>query len=407
MRNYILTAASLGLIWLNASGQIITKEDSLNAGLTSSNSPTVISGYGEANVNVDLRNEIANANLTRNVLFFGHKFSKRIAFFSEMELENAKVANGNPSGEISMEQLFIKFGINNDLYLTAGLFIPRVGIINENHLPTTFNGNLRPMVEQMIIPATWREIGVGLYGRSRRIPGLNYSAAVVNGLNAANFGRGNGIREGRFEGSNATASNLAVTGALLYYYRGFRFQASGYYGGSVGLVKRVADSLLLENGAFGTPVFLREANVQYQSNSGFEFKVLATTTNIYDAGKINRAFANNTPEQMWGAYVEIGCNVLKAFKRETTRSLVVFSRYETLDVNAKVPSNGIRNDELKQQYLVVGITYMPIRGVNVKVDYVSRTTGIPNPALVINPYPSALPFFKQNGFFNIGFGYSF
>ena len=152
--------------------QVITSEDSLNAGLVRSDRTTVISGYGEVKVSYDQQLGTGVANLTRNVLFLGHRFNDHISFFSEMELENARVENGRAGGELSMEQLFIKFDLTKDIYLTGGLFIPRLGIINENHLPTTFSGNDRPFVEQFIIPSTWREIGIGLYGGVKLIGGL-------------------------------------------------------------------------------------------------------------------------------------------------------------------------------------------------------------------------------------------
>jgi hypothetical protein len=386
--------------------QVLTKEDSLNAGLTPAANPTVISGYGQAKVEYDLNNQTGQANLTRNVLFFGHRFNKKISFFSEMELENAKISNGSPAGEISMEQLFLKFNATRDIYITAGLFIPRLGIINENHLPTTFNGNDRTFVETYIIPATWRELGVGLYGNVRSIPGLNYSFALVNGLNAAGFSSGSGIREGRFEGSNATASNLAVTGALLYYVKNFRIQASGYYGGSCGLAKRVADSLQLQYGAFGTAVALSEANIQY-INKGLTFKALGTVVSIPDADKINRAYANNTPRQMMGAYAELGYNILRLFNKQTEKNLTVFGRYEYLDMNAVTPENGIVRDDLKRQYIVAGITFQPVKGVSVKADFVNRVTGEPNQALIINPYPTPLKYYTNSNFINLGIGYSF
>ncbi len=155
----------LFLFCLASRAQVITHEDSLNAGLTPKSAATVLSGYGQAKVQYDLRTKTGVADITRNVMFFGHRFSNNISFFSELELENAKVTNGNPSGEISMEQLFLKFNLSRNMYLVAGLFIPRIGIINENHLPTTFNSNDRPFVEQFIIPATWRELGTALYGQ--------------------------------------------------------------------------------------------------------------------------------------------------------------------------------------------------------------------------------------------------
>src|ERR1041385_6536804 len=215
--------------------QVITREDSLRSGLVSSDKATLIAGYGEAKVSYDLADKTGEADLTRNVLFVGHKFNTKISLFSEWEIEDAKVEGGEPGGEFALEQLFLKFNINRDVYLNAGLFIPRLGIINENHLPTTFNGVDRPFVETFVIPSTWRELGVGIYGQTPRLPGFNYSFGVFNGLNSEEFGGGMGIREGRFEAKHATATNIALSGAALYYKNDFRFQVSGYYGGSVGL----------------------------------------------------------------------------------------------------------------------------------------------------------------------------
>ena len=116
-------------------------------------------------------------------------------------------------------------------------------------MPVNFNGVERPSVEQLIIPATWRELGVGFYGSANRIP-LNYSFALLNGLNSANLVHGDGIRDARAEGSLATANNLAVTASIQYSVGDFKFQASGYMGGTVGLRPRAADSLGLNSGAF-------------------------------------------------------------------------------------------------------------------------------------------------------------
>lgn len=402
----ILSIALAFLIANALCAQVLTQEDSLNAGLVRSDRPTVLSGYGEVKVSYDQQLGTGTANLTRNVLFLGHRFSDRITFFSEMELENARVEGGQVGGELSMEQLFIKFDLTNDIYLTGGLFIPRFGIINENHLPTTFNGNDRPYVEQFIIPSTWREIGVGLYGRSNSLPGLNWSIAAQNGLNAGAFTHGTGIREGRGEGSQANASNLGLSGALLYYTGDFRFQASGYYGGSAGLTQREADSLLLDYGTFGTPVRLLEANAQYHGKA-FRAKVLATQVEIPDADRINRAYANNTPSSMFGAYGEFGCDLWSFIRPAEDRDLIAFVRYEALDMNASIPDNGIDDPTLDRTYVVTGLTYAPVVGVSVKVDYTMRTTGEPNPALNLNPYPQALPYFTRNGFINIGLAYSF
>lgn len=382
--------------------QVLTKEDSLSAGLIKSNATTVISGYGNFRYSNNITEETAKINLDRLVIFVGHKFTKKISFFSELELEDAKIEGGEVGGEFSVEQAFIKFDINRNNYVTAGLFIPRIGVINENHLPTTYNGNDRPFVETYVIPSTWRELGVSYYGTSQKINGLNYSLAVVNGLNSGGFESGSGIRGGRYEGSNASASCLALTGALLYYKNHFRAQVSGYVGGSAGMPKQEADSLQLTSGLFGTPVELVEGNFQYK-NKGFSIKALGVFIAIPNADEINRAYANNTPKNIGGFYGELGYN----FLHKTEKSLVAFTRYENINMNLKIPENGIVNDAINRQFIVAGLSFQPHTGVMIKVDYAYQMTGEINPQLIINPYPQSQPFFKNQHFVNIGLGYSF
>jgi len=397
----------ISIVFLNhaVNAQVLTSEDSLNADLISSDKSTFISGYGEAKYQYDLRYHTATVNLTRAVLFVGHRFNNKISFFSELEVEDAKVAGGEAGGEIAFEQLFLKFNLTKDIYINAGLFTPRIGIINENHLPTTFNGNDRPMVETLVIPATWRELGICVYGSVTKLQGLNYSFGLVNGLNSAEFENGTGIREGRFEGRDATASNIAVTGALLYYLKDFRLQVSGYYGGSAGLSERESDSLQLNSGAFGTPVAVAEANIQYEKN-GFEARALFSMVQIDEADKINLAYASNTPETMTCGYIEAGYNILRAFKKDTQKNLTYFIRYENLDLNSKIPANGIENGLNKQEFITTGLTYHPLKGVVIKADYQFKKTGDPNPAL-INPPQQGDKFYNTNSYINLGLGYSF
>ncbi|MBI1183945.1 hypothetical protein GC194_06715 [bacterium] len=391
------------ILCYSVKAQILTREDSLNAGLDPNHRNVILAGYGEAKVSVDQNLKTANANLTRSVLFVGYRFTPKITFFSEMELEDARVSA--TGGGISMEQCVLKFDLNHSNYLLAGLMIPRIGLLNENHLPITFNGNDRHFVEQMIIPATWREMGVGYYGSSSSLPGLNWSVALLNGLNASRIGFGQGIRDARFGGRDATASNVALTAALLYYRGGFRLQASGYYGGSAGFTQREADSLRLNSGLFGTPVALTEANMQFRHN-GFVLKALATYVYISQAQKLNAAFASNAPQVMYGYYAELGYNLLQG-TRHKDKQCNIFTRYERLDMLAAVPENGIDNDILNQQYLITGITYLPIRNVAIKFDWTHKVTGEPNPAMIFNPSPNAPPYLRVNNFYQMGMAYSF
>lgn len=397
MRYYFLFLFST-LSFLPAFAQV-TNEDSLQKGLNSTDHATLISGYGEVKVSYDLEDKTGEANIPRCVLFVGHRFNKNISLFTELEVEDAKVEGGEPGGEIAFEQMFLKFNLNHDIYLTVGLFTPRFGIINEEHQPNTYNGCERPFVETKIIPATWREIGIGIYGQTPKIPGFNYSFSLVNGLNVEGLGNGEGIREARFEGRNATASNLALVGSLSYRKGPIRFQCSEYYGGSVGLPKEIADTLHLSAGLFGTPVIMTEANILYE-HKGISFRALGTLGKIPDATKINAAFGNACPEMIWGAYAEIGYDLFTPFHMEE-KSLVLFGRFETLDVNGTTAKDVPWDATLRQVFVVGGLTWKPIPSIAAKIDYVYRTTGTPS------DLPANSGFVASKGFLNIGLGYSF
>ena len=407
--NLLITGIIISSISANAQTRtsaqnlVLTNEDSLNQGIAKQK--TVISGYGSASYQRNFNEEQSTANLDRIVMFIGHKFNSKISVFTEMEVEDAKVAGGSNGGEIAIEQAYLKFNLNPKQYIAVGLIIPRIGLLNENHLPVNFNGVERPMVEQLIIPATWREIGIALYGSARRFP-LNYSIALMNGLNSAGFTHGNGIREGRAEGQNATANNLALTGSLQYNYKYFKFQVSGYVGGTVGLNKRDANFLNLDNGMFGTTLYLGEANVQYNKNA-FSARALFANISYPDAAKINVAYAKNIATNMYGGYVELGYDWL--YKKQQQPNLTSFIRYELIDLNSSIPTppKAIYDGTLKQQHVIIGLSYLPIPNVVVKADVRLLNTGNQNPDLVINPAPNAIPFNPNNTFLNLGIGYSF
>jgi hypothetical protein len=399
----IICASAKSQTRTNAQKLIYTNEDSLTQGI--SQQKTVVSGYGSAFYQRNFVARQSKATLERVVLFVGHQFNSKISLSTEMELENAVVVGEEEKGEVAMEQAFLKFNLNPSHYLVAGLFVPRIGILNENHLPVNFNGVERPLVEELIIPATWRELGIGFYGSCNKIP-LNYSIAIMNGLNSEGFEHGSGIREGRAEGSNAFANNLAVTASVQYNWKDFKFQVSGYTGGTVGLSKRGADSLQLNSGAFGEALYLVEGNVQYNKNA-ISAKALVANIHYPDAAKINTAYAKNVATNSVGAYVELGYDWI--YGKPSKGSLITFARYEFLDLNSSIPAppKAIYDGTLKQHHVIAGISYLPIPQVVIKADVRIQHTGKQNPDLIINPPPNALPYHQTTTFLNIGIGYSF
>lgn len=173
----------------------------------SAKSKTSIGGYGELHYNnLESKKEI---DFHRFVLFVGHRYSEKVKFFSEFELEHA-IAGESKAGEIELEQAYIDMDLLDNHTLRVGLFLVPVGIINETHEPPTFYGVERNPVEKDIIPATWWEGGFALTGNV--VKGLKYDLVLTSGLEVDPTAYK--IRDGRQKTAKATAENEAITGRI-------------------------------------------------------------------------------------------------------------------------------------------------------------------------------------------------
>ncbi|VAW67199.1 FIG01060344: hypothetical protein [hydrothermal vent metagenome] len=168
---------------------------------------TTIGGYGEMHyINTDSTNQI---NMHRFILFMGHEFNNKIRFWSELEVEHAKVdADG---GEVAMEQAFLEFDLADETALRTGIILVPVGLINETHEPPTFYGVERNNVEKYIIPTTWREGGVSLTGRFA--DSFSYDLAMHSGLEIS-AGGDYAIRGGRNSVRKAPMNDPAYTARI-------------------------------------------------------------------------------------------------------------------------------------------------------------------------------------------------
>ena len=118
-----------------------------------------IAGYGEAvynafaNVKEDgsaagQKNQI---DFLRQIIYVGFRFNDWILLNTEIEFEHAKAGDGQP-GQVAVEFGYIDLQFQPAFNLRTGMVLIPVGIINEFHEPTTFQGALRPETERFIIP---------------------------------------------------------------------------------------------------------------------------------------------------------------------------------------------------------------------------------------------------------------
>ncbi|WAK02579.1 hypothetical protein [Methylobacter sp. YRD-M1] len=320
-----------------------------------------IGGYGEANYQAivgDEKGKKDNADFERLVLYAGYKFTDSILFNSEIEFEHGSTDDG---GTVSVEFAALDFFIDPMANIRAGMVLLPMGFLNTIHEPPFYFGNNRPEVERQIIPSTWREIGVGLFGEI--LPNLTYTAYVVNGLNAADF-NSDGIRSGRQKGSQAKAEDLAFVGRVDYApdaVPGLSVGGSAYAGNSG------------QNQDFGgrqVDAFtqLYEAHVQWKYR-GLEFRTLGSWGHIDDADVLSAAKGQTIGSSNYGWYTEVGYDILPLLVKDTTQYLAPFFRYEQFDTIAGTPT-GFLDDETKdRQIYQFGLNYKPIPNVVIKADY--------------------------------------
>ena len=99
-------------------------------------------------------------------------------FSVRIEMEHVK--------EIYVEQAFLNYGVSDNFSIKGGLLLVPMGIINEYHEPTTYNGVERPSLNNKLVPTTWREMGIGATGRINSMS-LKYQAYIMNGFVSYNW----------------------------------------------------------------------------------------------------------------------------------------------------------------------------------------------------------------------------
>ena len=324
-----------------------------------------VAGYMEAHFNKD-EGEPGRGDFHRFVLLFGHSFSDRLKFWSELEIEHALVEGGVEKGEVALEQAYLDFLIKPWFNIRAGLMLSPVGLINERHEPPAFNGVERPFVETLIIPTTWREMGAGLTGDLGK--GFRYRAYLMSALDPFGFNAEEGIRTGRTDGFNAPFRNPAFAGRLEFAgIRKLTLGFSGYTGvSSSDLVRTTSRVNIL--------------SVDGRYNFGrIDFRGLLARTGISKTRELNAELERftgvnpNIAKELLGYYVEPALHI---FPRRWRSDAILFTRYERYNTQHRMAAGFQPLPEFDRWSYVTGVTFKPNADVAIKFDYVfNRNAG--------------------------------
>ena len=342
---------------VNAAQRILTSN--LNQkGLT-------IGGYAEAHYN-RATGKNAKLDVHRMVMLLGYKFNDRTQFITEVEFEHVK--------EVYIEQAFLQYSLTDNLNVRAGLMLVPMGIINEYHEPTTFNGVERPSMDKAIVPTTWREIGLGISGKYNEAS-LRYQAYMFNGFTSNNGGKllggSNGLRNGRQKGAESTMNNINFAGKLDYYgLPGLRLGLSGYFGRTQS-EKAIEDVAGADVGVAMIGFDARYAYKRFTARGQF------ITANITDSKEYNAYYNVTTGDELGsklqGWYVEGAYNLLS---QEKEQKLVGFVRYEDFNTHASVAQGINKNLKYDRNEVTLGLTYTVAPGAAFKADYQFKNTAV-------------------------------
>lgn len=330
----------------------------LNGNITSG---VTVGGYGEITYN-NPTGKNAEIDVQRLVLLFGYKFDDRTQFVTEIELEHVN--------EVFVEQAFLQYSVTDNFNFRGGLMLVPMGIVNEYHEPTTFNGVERPSMDNSIIPTTWREIGFGVTGKFDEAS-IRYQAYIFNGFKSVESdGNGNitngliggskGLRGGRQKGIKSTFNNANFATKLDYYgLPGLRLGLSGYFGRTQS-PEDVQDLAGADVGISMIGFDARYAKKRFTARGQFVF------ANLSDTESYNTASGSNLGSALQGYYVEAAYNLIPLGKRQ---QLFGFIRYEDFDTHASVAGSLLKNDSYNKDEWTIGLSYKLAPGAVVKADY--------------------------------------
>ncbi len=328
-----------------------------------------IGGYGEIVYDHPSRTQqdgepsglVPRVDLLRYVTYVGYKFSDTILLNSEIEFEHASSGEGaEERGEVSVEFAYLEFRPWKHVGVRAGEVLLPLGFLNELHEPPIFRGARRSEVEQQIIPTTWPENGVGVFGESGPFQWRGY---LVAGLDGAGFAS-DGIGEGKQEGSQSLAKDLGVTGRLDFVGTpGLLLGASVYTGNS-------GQGASFDGRAVRARVTLYDLHAQYE-HRGLQLRGLYARSTVGDVALLDAlnglAAEESIGERQYGWYLQAAYDVM-ALRPAGQWSVLPFVRYERLNPQDRVPDGFVRNPALDQKVFTAGVDVKPLPNVVLKAD---------------------------------------
>lgn len=325
------------------------------------------------------------------VIMLGYDFGRGWSVGTEIEFEHGGVEAAveketeetgefeqeiERGGEVALEQFWVQKSFGKHLNIRAGHIVVPVGMTNNNHTPNMFFGVYRPEGENTIMPCTWHETGVSVWGRAGA---FRYEVQLLPSLNSNLFNDAGWVHNGsaspyEFRPANGISSAARVDWTGI---DGLRLSLSGYVGNSFSndITTTVYSETSRYYGAKGT-VIIGAFDFAYR-NRWLTVRGNADYGHLGDAALISSRNKNQTTmtgnpyphttvgEVAWDAGIEAGVNLLAW--GNSRGKLYLFGRYDHYD--SFVPAEGLADVEwAERQCVSAGINYCPLPEIAIKAE---------------------------------------
>lgn len=338
-------------------------------------------------------------SIPRFVLALDYKFTSKWILGAEIEFESGGTGtavelenseNGEyeteieKGGEVALEQFHITRLIVPQFNVRVGHMIVPVGLTNAHHEPINFFGTIRPQAETQLLPSTWHETGIQVFGSfGRQFSRFDYQLMVVAGLNANGFNRDEWIiggKQGFFEQDNFTSP--AYVGRLDYSgVPGLRTGVSFYYCRDAGAN---ADKEHTYASVGRIPVAIGTWDAQYRNRfvtarANVTYGYVGNSAALSEA---NRMLSNKSPysrlipvaKNSLGYGAEAGLN-LKSVIGGACPVIYPFARYEYYNPQYRGQGRMTMDKRLEVSQWQMGLNWFALPNLVVKADYTTRRIG--------------------------------
>ncbi|MDR1459433.1 MAG: hypothetical protein LBI60_04395, partial [Bacteroidales bacterium] len=294
--------------------------------------------------------------------------------FGEYEQEVEK------GGEIALEQFWIQKRFSDAFNLRFGHIIVPIGVTNQYHMPIEFFTVLRPEEENTILPMTWHETGISLWGKAGK---WNYNVMFIAGLDAERFSDRNWIKDGavspyEFKIGNAYAGAFRVENNSV---KGLRLGLSGYYGHSA---KNSLKSERYKNitGAVAIGSFDATYNDHHVIARG-----CITYGHLGDSKKIsaiNKTSSKNSPSPHTNVasdalsyFVEAGYDFFSFSPKLKEHKFYLFGHFGYYNSMYQTEKEILAESRFERYVITGGINYFPLPQIAIKAEFSSRLFNSP------------------------------